>query len=120
MNDDDDFEINDDNVLTKYKGSDQRVDIPDNVTAIGDFAFNRCTDVSLVCIPSSVESIGDCAFRGCTNLQGVYVPESVKFIDDDAFEKCPNLVGLLVEPDSYAEQYASEHGIHFEYTDDNN
>ena len=120
LNDDDDFEINDDNVLIKYKGSDQRVDIPDHVTTIGDFAFNRCTDVSLVCIPSSVESIGDCAFRGCTNLQGVYVPESVKFIDDDAFEKCPNLVGLLVEPDSYAEQYASEHGIHFEYTDDNN
>ena len=39
--------------------------IPDGVTAIGRYAFERCSALQSVYIPSSVESIGSYAFEGC-------------------------------------------------------
>ena len=41
------------------------VRIPDNVTTIGDRAFEGCNNLTSVTIPNSVTSIGDEAFYGC-------------------------------------------------------
>jgi hypothetical protein len=40
--------------------------ISDNVTGIGDYAFDGCTDLTSVTIPSSVTIIGESAFESCT------------------------------------------------------
>ena len=49
------------------------LDIPDNVTSIGEYAFSGCIGLTGLTIPSSVTSIGEYAFSGCSNLTSVTV-----------------------------------------------
>ena len=45
--------------------------IPDEVTKIGDSAFEGCTALTSVMIPASVTSVGETVFNGCTALTDV-------------------------------------------------
>lgn len=56
-----------------------------SVTAIGDWAFCRCTSLTEVQLPSSIERIGNYAFYGCTKLIPFDIPESVTRIGNQAF-----------------------------------
>ena len=47
------------------------VDLPDNVTSIGAYAFEYCKHLKTVDIPSSVESIGGGAFSGCDSIRSL-------------------------------------------------
>ena len=87
--------------------------IPDGITGISDFAFCNCTGLTSVTIPDGVVRIGEGAFRGCTNLTSVYAPSSLKEIGNDAF---PNHEGMILYcyPNSEAERYGNENGIHVE------
>ena len=72
----DDFEISEDGVLVKYKGSATEVTLPDTVTSIGERAFASST-VESVTIPASVRSIGLEAF--------IYSSlKKITFVDDEA------------------------------------
>jgi hypothetical protein len=42
--------------------------INNDVTSIGDYAFNECTGLTAITIPNSVTSIGDYAFNDCTGF----------------------------------------------------
>ncbi|MDE6760055.1 MAG: leucine-rich repeat domain-containing protein [Lachnospiraceae bacterium] len=82
--------------ITGYTGKDSVLKIPDTidnkkVTSIGDSAFWLCSGLTSVTIPDSVTSIGYGAFSGCDN------------------------VILIVEKDSYAEQYAKDNNIPYQY-----
>ena len=70
--------------------------IPNSVTAIGDWAFDYCTDLTHIKIPNSVTSIGDCAFSGCTGLTSVTIPSSVRSIGYGAFADCTSLTSITV------------------------
>jgi hypothetical protein len=87
--------------------------VPDGVTSIGDWAFRACVALTSVIIPDSVLNIGD-AFSACIRLVGVTLPDSVLYIGDDAFDWCDKIV-LSVTEGSYAEQYAKENEISYEY-----
>ncbi|MBN1602845.1 MAG: leucine-rich repeat protein, partial [Chitinispirillaceae bacterium] len=50
--------------------------IPDTVTAIGLYAFYKCTGLTSVTIPDSVKEINVSSFQGCTSLSKVYLPAS--------------------------------------------
>ena len=50
------------------------------VTAIGNYAFAGCSNLTNVIIPDSVTSIGNMAFIECS-IKNVVIPESVLFID---------------------------------------
>ena len=67
-----------------------------SVTSIGDYAFNRCTDLTSVTIPNSVTSIGSWAFGGCSGLTSVTIPNSVTSIGDWAFANCRSLTSVTI------------------------
>ena len=67
-------------------------------------------------LPSSVTSIGNYAFAECDDLEYITLPPSVTSIGNDAFISCPNLT-LRVSRDSYADTYAQQNDIPYEYID---
>lgn len=79
-----DFEIKA-GTLIKYTGEKQDIVIPDNVTKIGDSAFEKLNITSVI-IPRSVVSIGDQAFKFCKELKKVNIPDSVTEIGRYAFQ----------------------------------
>jgi hypothetical protein len=62
--------------------------IPDNVTSIGDDAFNYCVGLTSMTIPNSLTTIGAQAFISCAGLKSVVIPNSVLSIGNDAFLYC--------------------------------
>lgn len=69
-----DFQI-ENGILKKYTGSEKYVEIPGNVTSIGDSAFRWCTDVESIVIPASVTSIGYYVLSNCVSLTNLTVDE---------------------------------------------
>ncbi len=57
-----------------------------SVTAIGDYAFRNCRELTSIDIPNSVTSIGYCAFFDCSGLTSITIPNSVTSIGNYAFD----------------------------------
>lgn len=70
--------------LVSYLGTDPDVDIPNNVRVIDYAAFYDNTFINSINIPNSVTAIGDYAFYNCS-LNPVIVPNSVTSIGKKAF-----------------------------------
>ena len=69
----------------------REVNIPNNVTTIGDNAFWNGTGLKKVTIPNSVTRIGRCAFYNCSGLTSIVIPNSVTSIGNSAFSGCSGL-----------------------------
>ena len=74
-------------------------EIPYGITAIGDYAFYRCSGLTSITIPDCVTAIGVGAFEACSNLANVTIPNSVTAIGDYAFHGCSGLANVTI-PDS--------------------
>jgi len=98
------FEI-ENGILTNYiEESDvTEVVIPEEVTAIGDYAFSKIlfggADLTSVIIPGSVTSIGRSAFEHCRKLKNITISNGVTNIGDRAFYECESLTSIVL-PDS--------------------
>ena len=90
-----DFDIQN-GVLIKYKGRRKNVEIPSNVTKIGDRAFQGRITPTSITIPNSVTSIGTWAFNGCTSLTSIIIPSSVKSIGESSFYYCTSLKNIII------------------------
>lgn len=62
------------------------ISLSDEMTHIGDNAFNYCPYFTQITIPESVTSIGKYAFAHCTGLSTITIPSGVESIGTDAFE----------------------------------
>ena len=89
--DKDNFIIDENGVLTGYKGYKTFVKIPDTVKAIGDNAFKNNDMIRNIYIPDSVTSIGVDAFYDCDQLTSVFIPDSVTSVGSSCFYSCNNL-----------------------------
>ncbi len=67
------------------------VDLPQDLSVIGDSAFNGCSSLPEITFPSSLEKIGNSAFYGCTSLAEADLPQYLKSIGDSAFYNCAAL-----------------------------
>ena len=70
--------------------------IPDDVTKIGNYAFNGCISLTSIEIPNSVTSIGENAFYDCSRLSSVSIPNSVTSIGENAFCNCFSLSSVSI------------------------
>lgn len=68
-----------------------RVELPNSVTKIGDFAFFNCISLSEINLPKRLTDIGEASFRLCKSLKSIELPERVTVINDDLFSECEAL-----------------------------
>ncbi len=85
--------------------------IPDSVTALQRFSFDRCKLVH-VDIPESITELEKDTFRWCENLVSIRIPSGVTTLYN-TFYDCPNLTTIYGKTGSYAETYAQEEGMRF-------
>ncbi len=118
-----DFVMDENGVLTKYKGNSEKVVVPEGVTSIGDYAFYGCSGLTSIELPEGVTSIGasaffhcfrltsielperitnigNSAFYGCSGLTSIELPEGVISIGDGAFSKCSGLTSINISPEN--------------------
>ena len=63
--------------------------VPNNVTSVGNGAFQGCDFTSTDFLPDGVQFIGNSVFRECSNLEEVNLPSSVLTVGRDAFYGTP-------------------------------
>jgi len=94
------------------------ISLPEGLTSIGDYAFQKCSYVTSVIIPNSVTTIGNGAFWQCTGgyssvdpgatgagLSTVTIGSGVTYIGIGAFSECSldSLICLAVVPPTVAQ-----------------
>ena len=73
------------------------INLPGNISAIGDYAFSGCKNLTVVDIPKEntmLKSIGKEAFAGCKELKYVPLLNSVENIGEGALKGCEGLTSL--------------------------
>lgn len=73
-----------------------KVSIGDGVTAIGEYAFEGCDNLTSITIPESVNSIGFWAFKGCSSLTSITIPGGVSSIGQGVFSGCSSLSSITI------------------------
>lgn len=63
----------------------------DNLTSIGDSAFQANFDLVSLTLPNSVTSIGAYAFEDCTKLNPITIPTSIVSVGEKAFNLVPEI-----------------------------
>lgn len=106
-NDNGEFVIDEEGVLTRYRGFDKNVVIPDGVKKIGSEAFENDSIMENISIPSSVTYIGYNAFYKCTSLKSIVIPDSVTKMGSWVMASCTSLTSVelsnsLTDLPSYA------------------
>ena len=72
------------------------VTLPDSVTSIGEYAFEECKSLECVIIPNGVASIGIGAFGVCSSLKSITIPKSVTSVGNRAFYNCTSLKKVVL------------------------
>ncbi|PWM42872.1 MAG: hypothetical protein DBX47_07665 [Clostridiales bacterium] len=115
------YDISESVTITSYIGTSSQVNVPDtiegiNVTAIGDFAFDKKLNITSISLPSTLQYIGECAFRACRGLTTIEIPKSVTAIGFYAFDLCENLT-ILCYRGSATHDYALRYNMKFTLLD---
>ena len=86
------------------------VSIPNTVTIFYRCAFYKCSGLVSIMIPESVTSIGNGCFGGCTSLKSVVLPQGIDRIERNVFSECSSLASITIpEGVTIIEQSAFEH-----------
>ncbi|MBQ7319126.1 MAG: leucine-rich repeat protein [Clostridia bacterium] len=104
-------------MLTKYLGENAYVSVPaaidgKRVITLADSAFAE-TKVRSVYLPETVRELGWFTFYGCGELTSVTLPASITRIGYASFDGCGAELCLVVEKNSYAQQYAASFALRY-------
>ncbi|MDE7229437.1 MAG: leucine-rich repeat domain-containing protein [Oscillospiraceae bacterium] len=83
-------------ILMKYRGSEERVCVPDAVTVIGEGCFENNNAIGRVVLPNRVREIRENAFKGCVSMQTLELSEELEVIGRSAFENCRKLIRITL------------------------
>ena len=72
------------------------INIPDNITYIGDDIFRNCSGLAEVTIGNGLKSISDSTFYNCDSLITITIPDSITVIDNWAFRSCECLTSVTI------------------------
>lgn len=78
--------------------------IPNSITKIGDFSFEK-TDITSIIIPNSVTEIGILAFSDCSKLNTVIIGQGINTIWSKAFEDCSKLQDFYIYSETISNKY---------------
>ncbi len=93
------------------KGSLKRIYLPANITTIGEFSFNRCSNLEVVTLPMAVTEVKDYAFNSCSKLSTINIPPLVNAIAKYSFSGCSSLTKFIVDTQNNA--YSDYQGVLF-------
>lgn len=80
------------------RGSITTINMPNEMTKIGDYAFYKCTEVTSINMPTSLTAIGEKAFAQDSKLTGeLTFPASLTTIDERAFFNCKAVTAFRIE-----------------------
>ena len=82
-------------VLYPRSSTEKIYTVPDGVTEIVSWAFNKCI-LETVILPTSLKVIGSYAFCYCSNLYEIVMPEGITDINEGAFLDCGSLNTLYI------------------------
>lgn len=68
--------------------------LPNGVSTLGNYAFNKCASLATVSLGNSLTAIGDYAFSGCKSLETVTIGTGVTKISDYTFNTCSALTQI--------------------------
>ena len=79
-----------------YQNAITKIEFGDNVTSIGNSAFQSCYSLTSLTIPNGVTSIGQNTFQNCYSLTSLTIPDGVTSVGATAFENCYSLTSLTI------------------------
>ena len=65
-----------------------QLELPDDVTTIGENAFRDCKNLTSITLPNSLKVVEKELFRGCEKLVNVSLPSELTTICENAFRDC--------------------------------
>ena len=71
-----------------------RVDLPNTIEIIGQFAFEK-SSITEITLPNSVKSIYFWAFQNCTKLKKITIGSKCNLIEGSAFNGCTSLKSVI-------------------------
>ena len=72
----------------------QRIQLPEGLIRIGDYAFEDCFNLRSVALPSTLRVIGEGAFADCRLLMDIALPDQLEELGAYAFRGCHALTGM--------------------------
>lgn len=73
-----------------------KLEIPNSVTIINNYAFNSCSRLTSVKFPSGVTYIGASSFSNCSGLTSIDIPSNIYYIESMAFQGCSGLTSVII------------------------
>ena len=73
-----------------------RLTLPEGITRIEEYAFERCFNLTEIVFPSSLKSIGEGAFDKCIALMKADLPDHLEQLGSYAFRDCYTLISAAL------------------------
>lgn len=72
------------------------VTVEDGITALGQYTFVYCFDLTEVTLPDSLEVLPAHVFDGCRSLTSIQLPASLTEVGEGAFNGCESLTEVIL------------------------